>query len=370
MKPRNRLFRKYKRMTNGIIVFILSLFCWTSVASAQNEITHVSGTRYQGQLNARTYTLKGYTNLSFTGSSYLAGQLTIVASDKATTTVSYQKVLKAESNDQANEFADYIEVNSEELENELAISAETKSQPPWSGTDWSGSVNVEIEAPKNENLKIDVRTTLFTIDISGPFGAVDITNSLGEVTIEKITNKVRISSENGAISISDCTGPVTVSTSLRPITLSRVDGKLGSIKLRNSNGKIMLASVRGEIDARTENATISGSQVRFESGHSQLTTENSNVDVDAEVVNGDLTIRGTNGKISLMLPVNTSATYALQVEDAGRIYTRSLPMTVDLASRSRLIGYTGSRRNKIEIDMSGVGTIDLEGKPANRTSLQ
>ena len=140
--------------------------------------------------------------------------------------------------------------------------------------------------------------------------------------------------------------------------------------MRNTNSKIILESVRGEIDARCENAPITGTNVRFESGHSQLVSENSNIEVDADAVNGDLTIRGTNGKINLTLPANTSASYVLQVDEAGRIYTKSLPIVVEAASRTRVIGYSGASRNKIEVDMSGVGTVNLEGKPANRMSIR
>jgi hypothetical protein len=369
MKPDPRWRRIPKCMIRRVVYALMFLLLGAAAALAQGSIVASGGSRYEGPLTTKTFDFKGYTNLSFTSSSYLSGKLTIVSSDKAQTTVSFRKVLKSESLDQANDFADYIDVNFEQLENEFAVSAETKSQPPWSGTDWAGTVEIEIDVPRNENLKIDVRTTVFTIDVTGPFASVDISNSLGEVAVEKITSKVRISSDNGGISVRDCTGPVTVSTSLRPITLTRVDGKLGSIKLRNSNSKIVLESVRGEIDARSENAPITGNDVRFEAGHSVLSTENSGVDIDAEAVNGDLTIRSANGKISLSLPANTSASYVLQVEEVGRIYTRSLPMTVETASRSRVIGYSGTRRSKIEIDMTGVGTIDLEGKPANRTSL-
>jgi hypothetical protein len=349
---------------------MMVLLCSSMATAQRDRVERVSSERFETDLTTLKFSGGRYTNLSFTGSSYIIGKLSIMSSDKPITTVTYRKTLKAESPEQAEEFADYIEVNGEELENELSISAGTKSVPPWSETEWSGGANIEIEIPRNENLKIDVRTTVYTIDITGPFAAVDITSSLGDVSLDSITNKTRVSLENGGVNVRDCTGPVTVSTSLRPITLTRVDGKLGSIKLRNTNAKIILESVRGEIDAHCVNAMISGNNVSFEAGHSQLVSENSNVEINADAVNGDLTIRGANGKIKLSLPASTSASYLLQVEEAGRIYTRDLPMAVTVASRTRVIGTNGSKRNKIEVDMSGVGTVTLEGKPANRMSIR
>ncbi|TFH64137.1 MAG: hypothetical protein E4G91_06765, partial [Candidatus Zixiibacteriota bacterium] len=336
MKPNSPGTRISKSMMQRLIsVFLTVLLCSSVTLAQRDRVERVGGSRSETKPTTLEFSAGRYTNLSFTGSAYIIGKLTIVSTDRPVTTVTYRKTMKAESPEQAEEFADYIEVNGEELENELSISVETKSVPPWSGTNWSGGANIDIEVPRNENLKIDVRTTAYTIDITGPFAAVDITSSLGDVFIEKITNKTRVSLENGSVSVSDCTGPVTVSTALRPITLTRVDGKLGSIKLRNTNAKIVLESVRGEIDARCDNATISGSNVSFEAGHSQLISENSNVEIDADAVNGDLTIRGENGKINLSLPANTSASYLLQVEEAGRIYTKELPMAVSVASRTR-----------------------------------
>jgi hypothetical protein len=357
-------------MQRLIPLFVIVLLGSSLALAERQSVKRVDGSHYETELTTLNFSGGGYSSLSFTGSSYLTGKLSIVSSNKPTTTVTCRKTLKAESVEQAQEFADYIEIYGEQLENELSISVETKSVPPWSGTNWSGGANIEIELPRNENLKIDIRTTVFTIDITGPFATVDITSSVGDVSIAKVTNKIRVSLENGGVTVRDCTGPVTVSTALRPITLTRVDGKLGSIKLRNTNAKIVLESVRGEIDARCENATISGSNVSFEAGQSRLISENSNVEIDADVVNGDLTIRGVNGKINLMLPANTSATYLLQVEEAGRIYTKELPMAVTFASRTRVMGSSGNKRNKIEVDMSGAGTVNLEGKPANRMSIR
>jgi hypothetical protein len=371
MKPICFKSRSLSGMKLRLIAVVVPLLLFSSMIRAQEgTIQRLGGSRYEMTPQTIKLPSRAYTNLSFTGSSYMNGKLTIISSNVSGTTITYRKTMKAESTQQAEEYADFVEVNYEELENELSISAETKAVPPWSGTNWSGGATVEIAVPKNENLKIDVRTSAFSIDIIGPFAAVDITNSLGDVSIEKISSKVRVSLENGAVNVSDCTGPTTISTALRPITLTRVDGKLGSIKLRNTNAKIALESVRGEIDARCDNAMISGNNVSFESGHSLLATGNSNIDIEAEAINGDLTIRGANGTIDLTVPTNSSATYLLQVEEGGRIYTRNLPMTVNVASRTRVVGTAGAKRNKIEVDMSGVGTVNLEGKSATRTSLR
>jgi hypothetical protein len=371
MKPNSAGIRiSMSMIKRSISILVMVLLCSSPALAGPPNVKKIDASRYEAEATLLNFSGVRYTNLSFTGSSYISGKLSIVSSDKPITTVYCRRTMKAESLEQAEEFADYIEIYGEQLENELSISAETKSVPPWSETNWSGGANIEIEVPRNENLKIDVRTTAYTIDITGPFAAVDITSSVGDVSIEKVTNKIRVSLGNGGVTVSNCTGPVTVSTASRPISLTRVDGKLGSIKLRNTNAKIMLESVRGEIDARCDNAAISGNRISFEAGHSRLTSQNSNVDIDADAVNGDLTIRGANGKIDLMLPDNTSASYLLQVEEAGRIYTRELPMAVSVASRTRVVGTSGNKRNKIEVDMSGVGTINLEGKPANRISVR
>ena len=123
-------------MLRTMLSIILPILTLASLAPAQTEqLERVAGERYESRPTTRSLTSKQFSNLSFTGSSYLVGKLSIVSSSKPTTTVTYRKTLKADSRDQAEEFADYIEVGFEELENEFSISAETKSVPPWSGTD-------------------------------------------------------------------------------------------------------------------------------------------------------------------------------------------------------------------------------------------
>lgn len=371
MKPTVLENRTLICMTTRLAIFFITLLLLVNGSLLHGQtLTRLGGSRFSTEATTIKLPSERFAMLSFSGSSYLFGKLSIVSTDKSNASLTFRKTLKAESETQAEDFADLVELNVRSLENELSISAETRTSPPWAGTNWTAAVDIELALPRNENLKIDIRTTAFAIDVIGPFASVDVTNSVGEVTLEKITNKVRVSLENGGVSVRDCTGPVTISTASGPISLTRVDGKLGSIKLRNSNAKISLESVRGEIDARCDNAQITGNRIRFEAGRSQIAAGNSDITIDAEAVNGDLTIRGENGTINLSLPENTSANYLLQVDKAGRIYTRTLPMTVTHASRTRIIGTTGAKRSKIEVDMAGAGTINLDGKPENRTSIR
>jgi hypothetical protein len=363
------------RILNGMsflrnLTALVTLLVCSCVLAQNAQITKIDGSRYEGQRIPVTVEGKRFENLSFTASSYLGGKLSIKSSDRPNTTITYQKVFKADSKSEAESFDSFIDFTFEKLENELAISAETKSSPPWSGTDYSAGVNVQIEVPQNNNLKIDIRTSVFLIDIIGPFASVDITNTFGEISVARITNRIRVSSENGSVTIRDCTGPTTVTTAARPIELSNIDSKLGTIKLRNSAGRITLVSVKGEIDARTDAAPITGRDIRIESGNSTFSTENSNIKIDLVAVNGDLTVRSDNGRIDLSLPSATSAYYTLQVEDGGRIITKSLPMRVDTATRTLVRGSAGARQNKIEVDMGGVGAINLEGKLAGRVSIR
>ena len=362
MKPCNISTRSFGGMIFKVGL-ATSLLLMSQLSLAQDHvITRVSGSLYESNPETQVIKLKKFDNLSFTSSSYLGGRLSIHSTDSPMTTISYKREFKADSKNQAEEFDRYIDFSAEELENEVAISVETKSMPPWSGTNNSGRVSVEIQIAKNDNLKIDIRTTVFDIEATGPFASIDISNSSGDISVTNINSKVRVASENGAVSVNKCTGPTTITTSSRPIILSDVNGKLGTIELRNSGGKIVLNSVRGEITARTENASITGDDVRFESGNSIFATENSDISLDASAVSGDVNIRDENGKVNFSLPANTPAQYSLRVEEGGRIYTKSLPMIVEQASRTRVVGYSGSRHSKIEIDMAGVGTINLDGK--------
>ena len=362
VKPAGNMYRNNKRMNNLRIlalVGLIGLFLGTSLQA--QRLTHVRPDRYESAAITKTISLDRIENLSFTSSSYLGGRLSIRAVDIPTARITYKFQYKVESEEQAEEYSGFVSVAFEDLENEFAISAETRPSPPWRGTDYSAGVEFEIEVPLKNSMKIFARTSLFEIDIEGPFAAADISSNFGDITLRKITNKVNVSSDNGAVNIENCSGPTKVTTSNRPINLVNVDGQLGSIRLRNQNGRISLDSVRGEVDARTEFAQISATRMRFESGRSTLSTENSNIKLDASVIAGDLAVRSENGKIEMTVPESVSAAVMLQVDQGGRIYTRQLPIRVDRISRTLLQGQIGDGQYKIEVDMTGVGTINLEG---------
>jgi hypothetical protein len=292
----------------------------------------------------------------------LGGKLSIKSSARTNPVVSYRKILKAGSRTDAEEFADFIYLNIEELEGELSISAETKSYPPWAGTNYSGRIDVEIELPKNDQLKIYARTTVYDIDVVGPFATLDVNNVVGTVNVRGIASKVKVTSDNSEVRISECSGPVTVKTSMRPLSLVDVDSRLGTIKLRNVNGDISLRKVKGEIDARTELAPITGDELNFSTGRSIIRTENSTVELKAISISGDVAVYNSNGKTDLVVPGNSSAVYNLKIGEGGRIYTKALLFKADAVGRTLLRGSTGSGKNRIDIDMRGVGTINLAGE--------
>jgi hypothetical protein len=362
VKLRTNRYRNNMRMNKlHLVIVALALNLASCPLLQAQHIARVRPDRYESATTTKTISLERIENLSFTSSSYLSGRLSIRAADVPTAQITYKLQFKVDSEELAQEYANNVTVSFEDLENEFVISAEARSSPPWRGTEFSAGVDIEIEVPRKNSLKIFARTSLFEIDIDGPFASADITSNFGDITLRKIGNKVNVSSDNGAVTVEDCSGPIKVTTSNRPISLLNVDSKLGSIRLRNQNGKISLDSVRGEIDARTEFAQINATRIRFESGRSTLATENSNIKLDATLVAGDVTVRSENGKIDMTIPALASAAVSLQVDEGGRIYTRQLPIKVDRVSRTLVQGTVGDGQNKIEVDMTGVGTINLEG---------
>lgn len=358
MKPHTFPGRNLTVMTR-LLTIVTLLLALTAPQLTAERIEKVSGSRYETATATRTLLAREYDNLSFTSSSYVGGTLIIRAGDTEESIITYKKVLKADSSEQAETFADFLDVKVEELENELAIAAETPSRPPWSGTNYSGRLEIEIEVPANGELKVYVRTTAHEIQVTGPFASVDISNEFGDVAVSNVTRKVKISTENSAVKVTNCSGPVTVRTSARPILLSEIDSRLGTVSLRNANGMIVLENVTGELDVRTEFAPIRATGTRLESGRSKIRTENATVQIEALRLKGDLTLINSHGKIDLSLPPEIDAQFSLRVEEEGRIYTTGIPITTELVTRTVLNGATGSGQHQIDVDMRGVGTISL-----------
>jgi hypothetical protein len=358
MKPRVAFGRNLSVM-NRLSILLILLGSLTASSLLAERIERMSGSRYETEVTTAVVTVREFDNLSFTSSSYISGRLRLRSGDSEEAVINYKKVLKASSSQQAEDFADFISVEVEELENELAITAETPSRPPWSGTDFSGRLDLEITVPLNTELKVYVRTTAFEIEVIGPFAVVDISNEFGGVTVSDVSRKVKISTANSAVKVERCSGPVTVRTSARPIMLSEIDSKLGTVMLRNVNGMIMMQNVRGELDARTEFAEIKAFGIELESGRSKIRTESSTVQLGIRRLDGDLTLINSNGKVDLSLPPAVTARYNLRVDEGGRIYTTGIPIITELVTRTMLTGASGDGQHQIDIDMRGVGTISL-----------
>lgn len=361
MKPIIVKDRKLKVMKTFILQFVIISLLFTHLSYAQ-RINKISGSRYVTEPIEVVVDIENFDNFFFGSSSYIGGDILIHSADVEKPIVKYTKYLKAPSKSKAEEFAEYLSMEVEKQENELALFAQSKPSPPWRGSDWSGQVNIEVTLPQNSDLKITVRTTLFDITVTGPFADVEIDNDLGSIFVSKISRKVKISSDNGIIKIEGCTGPISARTSNRSISLYNADSKLGTIKLRNKHGKILLEKVTGELDIRTNFAAIIGSGIKFTSGRSRLKTENSNIDLEVEQVDSDLSLSNENGTINLMLPANISGDYDISVGDGGRIFTKDILIKTENVSRNRLIGTSHGGQYKIDLDMRGVGTIELFGR--------
>ncbi|MFH2055064.1 MAG: DUF4097 family beta strand repeat-containing protein [bacterium] len=358
MKPHAFPDRNLTVMRQLLLTAALILALASSELFAE-RIEKVSGSRYETETITTVKLAQEYDNLSFTSSSYIGGTLRIRAGGTDESVITYRKILKASSTEQAETFADYINVRVEELENELAIAAETPSRPPWSGTDFSGRLELEVTVPANEGLKVYVRTTAHEIEIVGPFASVDISNEFGDVVVSDISSKVKVSTENSAVKVTHCSGPVTVRTSARPILLSEIDSKLGTVTLRNTNGMIVMENVTGELDVRTDLAPIRATGIQLESGRSKIRTESSTLQLEVTRLNGDLTLINSHGKVELSLPPQIDANFNLRVDEGGRIYTSGIPIKTELVTRTMLNGVSGRGQHQIDVDMRGVGTISL-----------
>ncbi len=348
----------------GVVLLALILLASAEAGVGQGIVKHGSQSFLSEEV-VKKVDLSDIDNLSISASSYLFGNLTVHVGDVQQTEIHYRKKFKADTQEQAKSFDDYIQLKFEQLENEFVISAETQSAPPWSGTNYSASLDIDVTTPRYERLKIFVRTSSYDIRVDGEYAVVDISSAFGDVSVSGIRNKININCENAAVLVRNCTGPTRVTTANRPIQLESVDSQLGTIRLRNDNGRIKLINVRGEIDARTEYAEIDAEGISFEPGRSILSTANSPLTVSTDELSGDLLLRNENAHSTLILPENVSASLSLQVDESGRIYTKDLPIKVESVTRKQLRGGIGSMQNSISVEMTGVGTIELKGHKSN-----
>ena len=286
----------------------------------------------------------------------------------------------------------------------LEVLAPTRA--PWEGSNYSIGVNLKILIPKN--YYVETRTSYSNIDLVGPFSGVNIDGEYGSVTVESVKGNTIIKSSYSSIDLSDLEGSVTVEaiyseinardiviknspgmfttsygklsledvvgsveavTDYDNIRVSNINASKGSVILRTNYGQIEADNVVGELVCETSFEPIILGNIELTHGISKFGTKHA--PIDAEILRmGDsqLIINNTYSTINLSLAPDISAKLLLAVDEGGKIHTKDLSIVPLVMKRNRLVGLIGDGMAKIEINIDGIGEINVSGRNTNTNS--
>lgn len=322
---------------------------------------------------------------------------------KNTVDIEYRKWAKAKSLDREKRFVNLIEIQLDEKsrdEQGLRLKVLTPTKAPWEGTDYGIGLDLDIKAP--ENFSIDSHNSNGSIELIGPFKGVEVYNEYGSIEIENVKGELVVKASYSQVKFFDIEGsvlietqyasingkdivitdgPGIIETSYGPINLERVKGSVevhtsygaidvsdidagtGSVVLTTSYNPIRAENITGEIICETSHGTIDMEDIYLASGMNKIETKYAPVNVTINDINEtQLLINNTYSSINAIFESDISAKLLLAVDEGGKIHTQGFsikPITMD---KTRLVGIVGDGLSKIELNVDGIGEINIKGK--------
>jgi len=161
-------------------------------------------------------------------------------------------------------------------------------------------------------------------------------------------------------------GDVSARTSFGDLAVrNAISSADAPVRLVDNFGTITVQKLAGAVVAETENSPITLSDLVLVGSASSVRGANSPIEASiVEFGNAQLQVHTSNAPVVLRVPRSLSARLNLAVGTAGRIHTSDLRVQThaDLLSAGRLEGTCGSGQGVIDVDVSGPGSIEVEGK--------
>lgn len=334
----------------------------------------------------------------------LACTIEIAANQQKTVEVNYVKWTNVKSEESRQRYFGLIEIGLDEnaqASNGLRLRVLTPTKAPWEGKDAGVQVKLNVKVPNN--FKIDSNNSYSQIRIIGPLSDISVNNEYGaisavdikggvviktsysDIKLEKIVGDVDVQTSYsniyardvilpdnvglfetsyGPIFLDNIKGPLEANTSYDSIFASNLESDEGSIVLRTSYGKIQARKISGELICETSYHPVVLTDVEFTHGMNSIETKYSpiRINLDKIIDDAQLNINNTYSNIDLKLPQDISARLTLAVDRGGKIHTLGIPIKPLLMEKTRLEGLIGDGRSLVELNVDGIGEINIEGR--------
>ena len=380
------------KMTKGLIcVSLLAIICPVEVSA---------GT-YSHFIENRTDILQveGVKKVLLSAPQNLSGRIRIQSVEKGAASVAIEYEGRASNEAEFRHFLDLVEINISRKGDKAVVVVSTADNAPWEGSDKSIVLNMNFTLP--EKLAVAIEGRFYSIEILGSFEGLEIDNDYGEVyahhikgpvnirtsfkdvTLGDVEGEVSILNNSGSIEafnincgpgkcrfettvgkvkLENIIGEVEVITSYKPIILKGVNAGGGTISATNNYGEIKLDDVRGKLEIKTNFSRIEGDIINLSPGSSMISSGYAEIELDKiRLDNSDLSISNNFSDVRAVFPGKPSARFILATDEGGGIHIKGIPLKPVSVTRNGFEGIVGGGVSTIEINIRGIGRIDVLG---------
>ena len=335
-----------------MLIFLLGILIALPHVVCSEEFSETS----QSEVSA-----KGASEFLLTTPANLGGQVYLEVWDEDNCKVKFTIWARANTQDKAKKFAGLVDFELDREEDVVYLKLTTPHPAPWEGSNYGINATLYVFIP--HNLSVKTQTQAFDLDVTGPIPDINIQNQYGKIQVTDISEETTISSAYGPVDVEDVRGILNIETSYNSISVRHADTQDEKAILKTSYGKIDLEQFEGQLEASTVYSSIDASDITLRDGNNEFKTVYSKIDLDiTEMQDAQLYVQNTYGNVNLMVPADLSARLKFTVGRGGKMITRGIIIRPTVLNQTTLQGTCGQGESEIEVDINGIGQIQLEGK--------
>ncbi len=342
-----------------IISYLIIILLCVGTLSAQ-QVIQVSDNFYQTREIKKIAKLSKESKINIQAAAGLTGSIKIETTEEDVATIIYVKQAKHKSKSKAIDFIDIISVEFELTHNGLRIDLRAPNPAPWSGSNYSGSVEVLLTIPEFCNLEFDAQA--FDIDAEGPFDSFVLPASYGRIYVENVVKSLELTVSNRKVTARNLSGDVYISTSHAALQVDKVHSPHSKIELENDGGDIKVVDVVGELEIRNSYGRIDVRKFHPMGNYNHIRSTNGPITIEvSEFSTTKLIVTNSYEDIEILMPEDISATLSLAVEEGSKIEVTDFSTKPDFIQKNRLTLIAGDGVAKVNSSIRGHGNIYLRG---------
>jgi DUF4097 and DUF4098 domain-containing protein YvlB len=281
------------------------------------------------------------------------GTLRIVTSPDDKVHVSVRKIIRAESQDQANKKNSAVNPEISVAGTIVTINSARKN------SDWEGvTTDLEISLPRKANLEL--RTGRGDIEVRDREGNIEAHSMRGNMTLASVTGNANLHVKRGDVDVRSITGDVRVEGRADDVSVADVSGVLdlqgdffGNVNVEKIAKGVRFKSSRTDLEfARLNGSFVMDSgDLRADGVAGPLRLDTRSKDIHLEDVSGDVHLENRNGEVELH-PDPKSPLGNIEISNKSGAIRVTLPSTANFQLDARAL------RGEIETDFDSIKPTD------------